>query len=99
MGDSEGARVYYQHIYSNELTQEPPIEGIRRQVFADGSGRSAAQFLAKYERARRHDAERDKGVRKWDVEKQARSQNGDGSGAESATTKYGAYFCATRSRA
>ena len=57
------------------------------------------QFLAKYERAGRHDTERDKGVRAWDIERQAQSQSGDGSGAESANTKYGAYFCATLSPA
>ena len=75
------------------------MEGVLRQVFADGSARSAAQFLAKYERAGRHDTERDKGVRAWDIERQAQSQSGDGSGAESANTKYGAYFCATLSPA
>jgi hypothetical protein len=82
-GDTGMARIYYQHISSNELTQEAPMDGILRQVFVDPSDRRAAQFLREYEKAGRHDTERDKGVRMWDIEMQHRS------GTESASSKYG----------
>ena len=48
------------------------MEGIQKQVFVDpaqGPG-VAAKFMKVFERAGRHDAERDKGIRMWDVEKQ-----------------------------
>ena len=80
-GDTGMARIYYQHIYSNELTQEAPMDGILRQVFVDPSQhRRAAQFLRAYEKAGRHDTERDKGVRMWNVEK----QHGSGTGPPSS---------------
>lgn len=71
-GGGARPRIYYQHVNSKELTQEPPMEGIQKQVFVDpaqGPG-VAAKFMKVFERAGRHDAERDKGIRMWDVEKQ-----------------------------
>nr|ADD95746.1 hypothetical protein [uncultured organism MedDCM-OCT-S04-C46] len=82
-GEGGRSRVYYRHINSNELTQEAPMEGILRQVFVNES--DSKKFLQTYEKAGRHDAERDNGMRMWDIEKQHQNS---GDSTELAKTKY-----------
>lgn len=63
--------------------------GIRKQVYVEDQ----AKFTKTYDKAGRHDTERDKGMRNWDREKQNRRREED---SESRCVHQP--FCANHSR-